>query len=31
MNWLGDNVRIFKVKGITIVANRNNGMIVGLD
>lgn len=31
MNWLGDNIRVFKVKGITIVANRNNGMVIGLD
>lgn len=31
MNMLGDNIKIFAVKGITIIANRNNGMIIGLD
>ena len=31
MDWLGNNVKIFKVKGITIIANRNNGMVIGLD
>ena len=31
MDWLGNNVKTFKVKGITIIANRNNGMVIGLD
>ena len=31
MDWLGNNVKIFKVKGITIIANRNNGRVIGLD
>lgn len=31
MDWLGNNVKIFKVKGISIIANRNNGMVIGLD
>src|SRR5699024_12611057 len=31
MNMLGDNIKIFAIKGITIIANRNNGMIIGLD
>ena len=25
-----NNVKTFKVKGITIIANRNNGMVIGL-
>ena len=28
MDWLGNNVKTFKVKGITIIANRNNGMVI---
>ena len=31
MDWLGNNVKTFTVKGITIIANRNNGMVIGLD
>lgn len=27
----GDNIKIFQVKGVTIIGNINNGMVIGLD